>query len=104
MENEIVVNGVKYVREADKSNDIRIVILHRGHVVVGRYERDGDEVTIRNASVIRVWGTTKGLGEIAAAGPTSKTVLDPCGVVRCHALAVIATLDCEASKWTAKVS
>lgn len=104
MDKEIVVNGIKYVRERSATDDIRIVILHRGHVVVGRYERDGDEVTIRNASVIRVWGTMKGLGEIAAEGPTSKTVLDSCGVVRCHALAVIATLDCEANKWTSKVS
>ena len=104
MENEIVINGIKYFRERIASDDIRIVILHRGHVVVGRYERDGDEVTIRNASVIRLWGTTKGMGEIAAGGPTSKTVLDPCGVVRCHALAVIATLDCEVDKWTSKVS
>ena len=104
MENEIIVNGVRYVREPDKSNDIRIVILHRGNIVVGRYERNGDEVTVRNASVIRIWGTTKGLGEIAAGGPTPKTVLDSCGVVRCHALAVIATIDCEASKWTSKVS
>ena len=104
MENEIAVNGVKYIREREPSSDIRIVILHRGHVVVGRYERNGDDIVIRNASVVRVWGTTKGLGEIATGGPTPKTVLDPCGVVRCHALAVIATIDCEVTKWTAKVS
>lgn len=104
MESEIVVNGVKYVRETDRSDDIRIVILHRGNIVVGRYSRDGDDVTVRNASVIRIWGTTKGLGEIAAGGPTSKTILDPCGVVRCHVLAVIATIDCEAEKWTSKIS
>lgn len=104
MDTEIVVNGVKYIRERQPSDDIRIVILHRGHVVVGRYERNGSEVVIRNASVIRIWGTTKGLGEIAAGGPTAKTLLDPCGVVRCHELAVIATIDCEVTKWTSKVS
>ena len=104
MDLEIVVNGVRYVREREPSQDIRIVVLHRGHVVVGWYERSGDEVTVRNSSVIRKWGTTRGLGEIAAGGPTNKTILDPCGVVRCHALAVVMTLDCEAEKWTAKVT
>ena len=104
MDSEIVVNGVRYVREREPSQDIRIVVLHRGHVVVGRYERSGDDVIVRNASVVRAWGTTKGLGEIASGGPTSKTVLDPCGVVRCHVLAVVMTLDCEAPKWTQKVT
>lgn len=86
------------------SEDIRIVVLHRGHVVVGRYERIGDEVVVRDASVIRVWGTTRGLGEIAAGGPTARTVLDPCGTVRVHALAVILTIDCEEKKWTPKLT
>ena len=104
MENEIVINSVTYVRQRPLSDDIRIVVLHRGHVVVGRYERTGDDVVVRHASVIRVWGTTRGLGEIAAAGPTPKTVLDPCGTVRVHALAVICTIDCEAAKWQANVT
>ncbi len=104
LENEFVNNGVTYVRQQSPPEDIRIVVLHRGHVVVGRYERTGDDVVVRNASVIRVWGTTRGLGEIAAGGPTAKTVLDPCGTVRVHALGVIMTLDCEACKWTAIVT
>ena len=104
MENEIAINGVTYVRQRPLSDDVRIVVLHRGHVVVGRYERTGDDVVVRHASVIRVWGTTRGLGEIAAAGPTPKTVLDACGTVRVHALAVIFTLDCEGQKWMSKLT
>ena len=80
--------------------DIRIVILQRGWVMVGRYKKEGSECTLENASVIRIWGTTRGLGEIAVNGPTEKTILDPAGVVRFHELTAIATLDCEASKWT----
>jgi len=38
-------------------------------------------LTFTNASCIRVWGTTKGLGEIALCGPTPKTILDPCGTL-----------------------
>ena len=104
MENDIVINGVVYVRRQTPSDDIRIVVLHRGHVIVGRYERSGDDVVVSNASVIRVWGTTRGLGELAAGGPTAKTILDPCGTVRAHAMAVILTIDCEGAKWTSKLT
>jgi hypothetical protein len=105
MEPEIAINGVTYVRQRPLSDDdVRIVVLHRGHVVVGRYERSGDDVVVRHASVIRVWGTTRGLGEIASGGPTPKTVLDACGTVRVHALAVIFTLDCEGQKWASKLT
>ena len=77
----------------------QIVIGQRGWVWVGDVTRDGDEVKIENAANVRRWGTTKGLGEIAANGPTKDTVLDPCSTVRMHALAVVATLDCAEGKW-----
>jgi hypothetical protein len=101
----VTIDGVEYVRrDATEPSQIRIVILHRGWVVVGRYSDDGATATIANASVVRIWGTTKGLGEIATGGPTSKTVLDPCGTVRVSVNAIIATLDCEVTKWTSKVA
>lgn len=76
-----------------------IVILQRGWVVVGDVTQTGSAVEIKNASVIRKWGTTKGLGELALSGPLAETKLDPCGTVRAHELAIIATLKCEESKW-----
>ena len=81
------------------SSDIRIVILQRGWVAVGRYYQDGDDCCLTDCSVIRLWGTTKGLGEIAEGGPTSKTILDKCPTLRFHRLTVIATMDCVESKW-----
>lgn len=79
----------------------QIIIAQRGWVFVGEVGREGEQVTITNASCIRRWGTTKGLGELAVNGPQSSTVLDKMGVVRLHALAIVASLDCEESKWAA---
>ena len=102
----VEINGVKCVREGSQSpnsgpSDVRIVVLQRGWVVVGNYSEVGDDVFVNNASVIRKWGTTKGLGQLAVNGPTSDTVLDPCGSVKTIKLGVCFTLDCEASNWSA---
>ena len=94
----VTIDGIEY-EPVNKSDKTRIVIAQRGWVFVGRYTENGDEVILRDASVVRVWGTTKGLGELAMNGPTSKTVLDAAGRVTMHRLAVVATLDCEAAKW-----
>lgn len=103
---EISINGVDYVRkdsvkrECDTdADDIRIVILQRGFVMVGKYRQNGSACELHNAHVIRRWGTTKGLGEIAANGPLTDTTLDHAGVVKFHELTVIATINCEAKKW-----
>ena len=76
-----------------------IVILQRGWVVVGDLTQSGPTVTLENAMVIRSWGTTKGVGQLALEGPQELTKLDPCGTVKTHELAIIATMKCEDSKW-----
>ena len=83
---------------------IRIVVLQRGWVVVGRVAEESDkELILEKSSVIRRWGTTKGLGELAANGPTNNTVLDSCGTVRAHPLAVVMQIDCAEGKWDGRV-
>ena len=72
----------------------KIVICQRGFVYAGDVEFDGEYLVITNAVNLRVWGTTRGLGELALNGPTSDTRADACGVVRVHKLAVVATMDC----------
>lgn len=101
---EIEVNGVAYVPKGSLkiqyTGDIKILILQRGWVMVGRFERNGSDCRIHAASVIRNWGTTKGLGEIAAAGPTASTKIDPCnGLVEFDYLTVVASISCNESAW-----
>ena len=107
MKPEIIkIDDQEYVRRdaiAKPSGDIKIVILQRGWVVVGYYAQCGSNCALEKASVIRVWGTTKGLGEIASGGPTGKTVLDPCPTIKFHELTVIATIDCVDEKWNTKL-
>jgi hypothetical protein len=98
----IKIDDQEYIRAdsiAKSTNEIRIVILQRGWVAVGRYSKNGSECKLENAKIIRIWGTTKGLGEIAIGGPTSKTVLDPTPTIRFHELTVINTIDCVGEKW-----
>lgn len=82
-----------------KPPSLKIVILQRGWVVVGNTSISGDDVTVSDASVIRNWGTTKGIGQLATGGPTEKTVLDPCGTVRAHRASVVCYVDCLESAW-----
>ena len=105
-QNTISIDGTDYVR-ADSvngkdfsSSPVRIVVLQRGWVVVGYYAEDGDKVTIERAKVIRRWGTTKGLGELAT-GPVSESVLDPAGLVEAHRLGVVLTIACDPVAWKA---
>jgi hypothetical protein len=86
-----------------KAEDVRIVVLQRGWVMVGRFEQQGAQCQLHGASVIRRWGTKKGLGELATDGPLANTLLDPAGEVKFHELTVIATFACEVSKWAPHV-
>lgn len=105
--NVIKIDEIEYVRKDSRpetTGDIRIVILQRGWVAVGYFSQTGSSCELNNAAFIRVWGTTKGLGEIAVDGPTSKTILDPCPKIRFHELTVISTIDCVRGKWQNKLS
>jgi hypothetical protein len=102
----IKIDEQEYIRK-DKlpktNSNIRIVILQRGWVMVGYFSQTGEQCKLEKPSVIRVWGTKKGLGQIAESGPTPTTVLDKCPTVRFHELTVIATIDCVEGKWEGKL-
>lgn len=76
-----------------------IVIVDRGFVYAGIVAWEYDWCVIRNALNIRRWGTRRGLGELALSGPTSLTMLDPCGTVRVPMSHVITIIETEAEPW-----
>ena len=55
-------------RAADDRGLVRIIVLQRGWVAVGRFYQDGSACRLECAQIIRRWGTTRGLGELAAQG------------------------------------
>ena len=100
----IEVNGKTYYSEkpsnVEFAGEYKICILQRGWVMVGKLERNGSECKLHHASVIRSWGTKKGLGEIAMGGPKKETTLDPCGgIVEFDYLTVVATIAVNEAKW-----
>ena len=105
------IDDVEYVRKDsisthnDVKGDLFIVVLQRGWVAVGKRSvlPNGDYI-LMDAAHIRVWGTTKGLGEIAMDGPTSKTILDKCPPIEYHPMTTIMHIRCKEGKWTGKLS
>jgi len=101
---KIEINGKIYVPEgtqksANITGDVKIVVLQRGWVYIGRFSRIGNDCKLENAYCIRTWGTTKGLQELVN-GATSSTKLDKCdGVVEFDWLTVIHTISCKESAW-----
>lgn len=101
----IKIDQVEYVRadsvrRVQPQGELKICILQRGWVMVGRLQRKGNDCVLRNASVIRIWGTTQGLGELAERGPLPGTKLDPChGVVEFDRLTMVASIACEEGAW-----
>lgn len=97
----IRINDVDYVRadaQPDTKGDIKIAVLDRGFVYVGRCAIEGDWLTITNAMNIRKWGTTKGLGELVN-GPLSGSVMDAVGTVKVPLRGVMHLIDVSQTKW-----
>ena len=106
----ITINGAEYVR-ADSiptapSDDmgVRIVVLQRGWVVVGHARRFGPRVVVSKCAVVRRWGTTNGLGQLASGGPIpGTTVLDACPDVECLEQEIVLSMKCDPTRWGDRV-
>lgn len=99
---ELVIEGVTYVPKDSVqqfTGDKKIVVLQRGWIHIGDFERNGNDCKLRNAYNIRVWGTTKGLSELVH-GPTASTKLDKCeGIIEFDWLTVVYTITVNSEKW-----
>lgn len=96
----VTINGVEY-SPINQSKDIRIVILQRGWVFVGNFQKVSDsECVLTNAKNYRLQKSGKGFGYVAKNGPSLDCKLDPCELpVRFHPLTIVATIDCDGEKW-----
>lgn len=55
-----------------------VFVMSFGFVLMGEIACESPkDFVIDNASVVRRWGTTAGVGELAITGPTATTILDP---------------------------
>lgn len=100
--NKVTIDGITYVKEGSeepKDSNIKIVILQRGWVVVGRWSQDGDMCKLDNAYTIRTWGTSSGLGQLALEGKQSSTKLDKAGHVEFHILTTVAIMNAREDVW-----
>jgi hypothetical protein len=82
---------------ASATKDRRIVVLTERWVFIGDYHKATETAPahLTDASCIRAWGTTGGLGEIALKGPTKSTVLDACGILLLdNPAAIVMTIPC----------
>jgi hypothetical protein len=72
-----------------------IVVVKERWVLIGEVkEKTAQSLQLTNTSVIRVWGTERGLGQIAVSGPQPETILDFCGDVEINLPAVLFTIKC----------
>lgn len=83
----------------ETDHGIQIAVLDRGFVYVGRVKTDADWCYISNAFNVRRWGTSKGLGELAATGPTLQTNMDKTGSLKAPIKAVISLIAVEEQVW-----
>ena len=94
---ELIVDGERFIR-ANDCGEIKIVVLERGFVYVGRCHVEEGQVTIFGARSLIRWGTTKHLGELTH-GPTANTKLGESCLVRALQSQVIHTIEVDANAW-----
>lgn len=72
-----------------------LVVVDGGWVLLGEVTDVSGGVVVTDTSVVRVWGTTAGLGELALKGPTASTILDFTGEVRVNTGRILMRIPCK---------
>lgn len=105
--NSVFINGKEYLPKDEINNqkspnytgDIKICVLQRGWVYIGRFSQNKSQCKLQNAYCIQTWGTTKGLPELVN-GATSSTKLNKCdGEINFHEGSLLFTIDVKEEKW-----
>lgn len=78
---------------------IKIAILQRGWIYIGKFSQEGSNCKLENAYNIRRWGTSEGLGELALKGKQEETKLDKVGTVTFHELTSVCLIDVNEEVW-----
>lgn len=78
-----------------------IVVMRERFILVGVIEPTEDAMFfyLRRASIVRRWGTTKGLGQLAQEGPQPNTKLDSEGDDIINKLEVSRVIPCNEQRW-----
>ncbi len=105
----ITLNNKEYVAKADMEKvlkgskvaptKIQIVVLQRGWVAIGRFSQVKEQCHLTSAYIIRTWGTSNGLGELANEGKKTNTKLDKCADLHFHEMTVVLRMDVVEDKW-----
>lgn len=85
--------------EKKEEPQIRIVVLQSGWVHVGPYVRNGLYTMMPWSACIRKWGSSHGLGQLAASGPTDQTILDWQPKIEFHTLTEIQSMVVSPKVW-----
>lgn len=94
----VVIDGVTY-QATENEGDTKIVVVSHGFVLVGRVTLDGDFLIINDCRCVRFWGASRGLGELAAGGPTGSSKLDCQPSTKVHQNQVVMVINCNEEKW-----
>lgn len=84
-------------------SELRIIVWDRGFVSVGYFSLENGVVTVTQGSVVRRWGTLRGLGQLALKGPQKNTILEFEGFTQGPFLNVIKTIRCNPEAWEGKL-
>lgn len=76
-----------------------IVVVESGWVFAMVLEESPTHLSSSDCAVIRTWGTTNGLGQLALKGPTSETSLDRCNATHIPKAKVLFVMECAPLVW-----
>jgi hypothetical protein len=79
---------------------INILVVEAGWVLVGEPFVGEKNIELQRAHVVRVWGTDKGIGQLALNGPTETTVLDKLGVAYVERSHLHFMIECDDKAWS----